>query len=164
MKKVVIGIGVPGSGKTTLLKAFAHNNKYIYICPDDIRAELTGDASNQTKNDEVWKEAYLRTEKELCAGNSVVFDATTADFEQRKHLLGFVRLKGAEKIQGIYVNVSLETAKERNMQRERKVPESVIEQMYKALTNFPPRVSDGFDSILLVDGNRDKAEVGLNLE
>lgn len=50
MSKVIVGIGLPGSGKTTALKPFADKNSYIYICPDDIRAELTGNPADQSKN------------------------------------------------------------------------------------------------------------------
>jgi dephospho-CoA kinase len=46
MAKIIIGIGVPGSGKTTALKPFAERNTYTYISPDDIRAELTGNAAD----------------------------------------------------------------------------------------------------------------------
>ncbi len=92
---------MPGSGKTTVLKRFADENEYTYICPDDIRQELTGSASDQSKNREVWVEAYKRTEEELLKGKSVVFDATFTNPEQRKDFLSFVRQKGAEKIQGV---------------------------------------------------------------
>ena len=42
MKKLIMGIGIPGSEKTTVLKTFAEKYNYSYICPDDIRLELTG--------------------------------------------------------------------------------------------------------------------------
>jgi predicted kinase len=139
MKKVILGIGVPGSGKTTVLKRFAEENEYTYICPDDIRKELAGDAADQSKNREVWIEAYKRTEQELLEGKSVVFDATFANPDQRKDFLHFARQKGAEKIQGVYVDVDLEIAKERNSQRERIVPEHAIQRMHKNLEDFPQK-------------------------
>ncbi len=161
MKKVIVGIGIPGSGKTTFLKEFSANNGYSYICPDDIREELTGNVSDQSKNAEVWQEAYKRTERELSQGNSVVFDATFANLGQRKDFLSFARLKGAEKIQGVCIEVGLEIAKERNQLRERKVPEAVLERMHRSLTEFPPEISDGFDSIFTLDGEQRLIELTL---
>ena len=38
----------------------------------------------------------------------------------------------------------IETCKLRNQNRQRQVPESVIEQMEKAIANFPPTTSEGF--------------------
>ncbi len=164
MKKVILGIGVPGSGKTTLLKRFADENEYAYICPDDIRQELTGSASDQSKNREVWVEAYKRTEEGLLGGKSIVFDATFANPEQRKDFLSFVRQKGAEKIKRVYVDGDLEIAKERNSQRERVVPEHAIQRMHKSLQDFPPEVSDGFDTIFTLDSEQNLLDAEMKRE
>lgn len=53
MKKVIIGVGVPALGKTTVLKPFAEKGGYVYISSDKIRAVLTGDPADQSKNKEV---------------------------------------------------------------------------------------------------------------
>jgi predicted kinase len=65
MKKLILGIGIPGSGKTTVLKKLANDYNYSYICPDDIRFELTLDMSDQSRNKEVWRESYHRLEQDL---------------------------------------------------------------------------------------------------
>lgn len=162
MKKVIVGIGIPGSGKTTILKDFAGRNAYAYVCPDDIRAELTGNASDQSKNREVWENAYQKTAEYLKDGSTVVFDATFTHPEQRKEFLTFVREQGAEKVQGIFVDVGLKIAKERNKDRERHVPEYVLERMDSSLENFPPELTDGFDSIFTVDSEHKLTEVTHN--
>ncbi len=79
-----MGIGIPGSGKTTIIKAFADRNNYTYICPDDIRTELTGDPRDQTKNKEVWETARQRVSEAIHQGKTVVVDATFAHAEQRR--------------------------------------------------------------------------------
>lgn len=151
MKKVIVGIGIPGSGKTTLLKDFALKYNYSYICPDDIRFELTGNASDQSKNNEVWQKAYKKLEGEIRNGNVVVFDATMANLKDRKNFLSKARFFGAEKVQGVFVDVPIEIAKSRNESRERVVPDFVLNRMNDSLENFPPDIHEGFDSIFTFD-------------
>lgn len=53
MNKVIITVGCSGSGKTT----FCNKNysSYEHICMDDIRKLLTGNISDQSRNEEVYK-------------------------------------------------------------------------------------------------------------
>jgi predicted kinase len=153
MGKLIVGMGIPGSGKTTILKKLAAEHSYSYICPDDIREELTGNASDQSQNTEVWNKARLRLQAFLKQDLTVVFDATFSDSEERKEFIAFARENGAKNIQGIHVSAPLKTAKERNQSRERKVPEEVLEQMESKLQNSPPKIEDGFDSLVLLDEN-----------
>jgi predicted kinase len=151
MAKVIVGIGMAGVGKTTVLKTFAEKNGYAYICPDDIRAEVTGNAMDQSRNKEIWDEVRARTAHYLQDGQTVVVDATFTTLDQRIHFLDFVREHGAEKIQGIFVDAPAEIAKERNASRERRIPEYAIDRMAKNLKEHPPKIEDGFDSIFTVD-------------
>jgi len=153
MKKLIIGIGIPGSGKTTILKNFAEKNNYAYVCPDDIRQEISGDVYDRSKNKEVWIEAKKRAAKEFNNGNVVVFDATFANSKERKEFLSSARDNGADKIEGIFVDIPIEIAKERNMNRERNVPELDIDRMNKNIQKFPPEIADGFDALFTLDGD-----------
>lgn len=155
MKKVILGIGIPGSGKSTILKQFAEKNSYTYICPDDIRKELTGSEVDQSKNQEVWSETYKRSSESLGKGETIVLDATFTNPSQRKNFIAFVRDNGAEKIQGIFVDTPFEVAMERNSLRERKVPSHVIERMKDELNKFPPEIEDDFDSLFTLDENQE---------
>lgn len=159
-----MGIGIPGSGKTTVLKTFADKNSYIYICPDDIRQELTGNAADQSKNREVWAEAYKRLGEKLEQGQTVVFDATFVNPEQRKQFIDFARAHGAEKIQGVHLDVNLEIAKERNSERERQVPEYVLDKMDSSLREAPPQVEDGFDLVVSLDEEQKMIDAEMNRE
>lgn len=152
--KALIGIGIPGSGKTTTLKKFAEKNDYIYICPDDIRAELSGDPSDQTKNKEVWELTYKRAEAAIKNGSTIVVDATFANPGQRKSFIEFLRNLGVSKIQGLYVDTPLEVAKERNQRRDRKVPDFVLDRMHASITQNPPALADGLDSLIILDENQ----------
>lgn len=155
MSKVIMGIGIPGSGKTTLLKAFAEKYNYIYICPDDIRAELAGDAADQSKDKEVWEKTYERVSQVIDTNISAVVDATFANEVYRQKFLDFIKEKGVSKIEGVYVNTPLEIAKERNAQRERQVPEEIIDMMSESITEHPPEMEEGFDALFVLDENQE---------
>lgn len=161
MAKAIIGIGIPGSGKTTVLKKFAEKNSYTYISLDEIRKELTGDESDQTKNAEVWREVYKKSADFLCDGQTVVIDATFAKDFERKAFIKFIRESGAEKIQGIFMDTPIEIAQHRNKLRDRTVPHYAMERMSKNIKNFPPEIGEGFDSLFALNENAEliKAEV-----
>lgn len=158
MTKLIMGIGLPGSGKTTVLKEFAEKYGYAYICPDDIRLELTGNAMDQSMNREVWQKTYELTKSNLEAGKSSVVDATFTNEGQRQEFLDFAKANGAEKIHGIYLNIDLEVAKERNNSRDRVVPEFVLERMQKGLDDSNPNLKEGFDGIFKLNEYQELTE------
>lgn len=159
-----MGVGVPGSGKTTVLKEFSSRYGYSYISPDDIRLEITGNAADQTKNSEVWDEAYVRTKNELQSGKTVVFDATFVNPKQRRDFINFAKENGAEKVQGVFLDIPIEIAKERNENRERIVPEYAMDRMNESLRKFPPQIEDGFDGLFSLNEMGDLTDAEINYE
>lgn len=155
MAKVVVGIGIPGSGKSTALRAFAEKHGYTYICPDDIRAEISGDAADQSRNKEVWELAYKRTQDSLREGKDVVFDSTQTVGRYRSELIQKLREWGADKVAGLFSDTELSIAKERNASRERKVPDEVLERMQAGLDASRPDTKDGFDAVFTLDENQE---------
>lgn len=152
MKKVIFGIGIVGAGKTTTLKKIAGKYGYEYICPDDIREELTGNAADQSRNEEVWTIACDRMRISLSnKDTNVVFDATQTIPMVRRDFIKRARDYGAEKIQALLFSVPFETASERNMSRDRVVPQEVVEGMYAQLMETPPSINEGIDSIFKID-------------
>lgn len=164
MVKIIMGIGIPGSGKTTALKPFAEKNSYIYISPDDIRAELTGNASDQSKNKEVWEEAHRRVVDSLEKEETVVFDATFAKDFERKNFIQFAREHGAEKVQGVFAAVPFEVANDRNKERDKMVPEYAIKRMHNMLKQNPPVIEDGFDGIFYINESQDLERAEMKTE
>lgn len=162
MGKLIMGIGLPGSGKTTALKPFAEKNSYVYLCPDDIRTELTGNPADQSKNKEVWAEAYRRVADALEKGETVVFDATFARDSERKNFIEFARQHKVDKIQGVVAEVDFEISNERNLSRERVVPEHAMQRIRAMLESAPPEIADGFDSLFYIDEFQElkRAEIG----
>jgi predicted kinase len=87
MAKLVVSVGISGAGKTTFGNKLENTT---IICPDDIRKELTGDISDQSRNVEVWRIAYDRLRKSLENGEDVYFSATTLTSKSLKTLLDTV--------------------------------------------------------------------------
>lgn len=82
--KAIIPIGISGSGKSRLYKT--EYSDIVKICPDDIRLELTGDISDQSKNKEVFKIVDDRIAE--CVSNNTDFylDATNLNTNYREKL------------------------------------------------------------------------------
>lgn len=109
-KQLFIPISISGSGKSyyfrnTFSKQFpnviANLSKIgatlqdIIVCPDDIRKELTGIISDQTKNPQVWALAASRTKDNLKNFGVSILDATNTDGKNRN---AFISGLGTENI------------------------------------------------------------------
>ena len=151
MSIAIIAIGIPGSGKTTVLKPLAERYGLTYINRDDIREEMLGDARDQSQNKAVWEEANRRTVASLAHSTSVVLDATFVESWKRKDMISFLHEAGASPIVGVFADVPLEVAKERNQGRDRVVPDDVLEWMHKKIQSEPPSLEEGFDALIGLD-------------
>lgn len=147
---VVMPVGVPGSGKSTAMIALAESLSIVRVCPDDIRERLTGDASDQTKNKEVWQTTHQEVGESLESGLAVIVDATHVNREQRIEAVEMYKGFGATAAIAVVFDIDASTAKRRNANRDRVVPEHVIDRMHKSFIRHPVTCSEGFDKVLLV--------------
>lgn len=136
-------VGLPGSGKSTKAKELGG----IICSSDEIRKELFGDENHVCTNQEnakVFEEMFKRTKANLLAGNNVVYDATNLSKKRRIGLLK--QLNGVDCCKHcILMATDYEMCLQRNKDRDRSVPETVIQEMYQ---NFaPPHKSEGWDYI-----------------
>lgn len=83
MQTLLITVGASGSGKTTFRKTL---EGYKCVSPDDIRKEVTGNISDQSKNNDVWIKAYERLRTYLECGYNVIFDSTACNVFTIKNL------------------------------------------------------------------------------
>lgn len=148
MGTAILGIGLPASGKTTYLYGLAVKYGAVYVCPDDIRASLSGDAGNQTVNQNAWEQAYYAIGHGLYNGHDVVVDATNARPEDRQRLIQHCMSHIGTTIIGIWFVTPYDTCMERNISRDRTVPEHAMLRMHKMLCDQPPNKDEGFDILL----------------
>jgi len=96
------------------LKKITDSNT-IVISPDNIRKELTGNISDQSKNAEIWAMTYERVASALNDNKNVILDATNVKSTDRKRLMGYLNAHVIKPFQCFakYLNVDPEIAKQR---------------------------------------------------
>ena len=159
MASLVLMMGVPGSGKTTYAKKMMGDYD-IYVSRDEIRFGLVKeDEPYFSKEDEVLQ-TFIRTINDALpiAQRYVIADATHLNMGSRAKILKNLHNK-PDSIYVVYVAVSLQTALERNAQREGRalVPESSIKNMYKSISL--PRKEEGIDMTLWLNEDGTTKEV-----
>jgi predicted kinase len=142
-------IGPPGSGKSTLAQYLSELlTNCLIICTDDIRQELYGDPSIQGHWPDIETRVFERITHALQKGLTIIYDATNARRSWRLDLLQ--KLPETNWI-GWHLTTPLDVCKQRNQQRSRQVPDSVVEAMAQALKTFPPVPAEGFLDVLTLD-------------
>jgi predicted kinase len=95
---LIIPIGVSGSGKSYIGEFLKKDFDFNIICPDDIRKEITGNISDQSKNNEVFQITNNRIIKLLGEGKNVFFSATNVNCVKLRNFIDFVNSKVTVKI------------------------------------------------------------------
>lgn len=144
---LIMLVGPPGSGKTTIASELESRGGYTVISPDEIRVEITGDASNQSKNEQVFVKVHQRIAEAINNGEIVVYDATNCRPIYRSKILRRTKHITANCI-CVVCTASLQECLANNANRNRTVPDNVIERMYLSLRNNPPTIFEGFDLIV----------------
>ena len=132
--RIIVPIGISGSGKSTLYKKIYSN--YELVCPDQIRLELTGDISDQTKNGQVFKIVDQMVDDCIKNDRSFFYDATNVNSKYRKEFVK--KVKKFTNVEVIYV--FLESNIEKSYKRiqndltngivRSNVPEDVLKRQY----------------------------------
>jgi len=131
MKTVYIMSAISGSGKSTLAKTLFPNA--IYLNADSIREELCGDASDQSKNREVFEILYKRLNHFCELGvEQIVVDNTSLTEQDRGKIIYYIdnQPNFTYNIVLISIKPNLEQALLWNSKRDRKVPDYVIEKQF----------------------------------
>lgn len=141
-------IGCPSSGKSNLARQIQQENpQYQIISTDQIRAELFGDETIQGNWSQVEAQLYATIDQALEAGVPIIYDATNAKRVWRMGLLQKLRQYPEVDWMGWYLKTPLETCLQWNQQRDRQVPEAVIQRMSHWLKQFPPDDGEGFTAL-----------------
>lgn len=129
--KFIMMVGLPASGKSTYAKKLAKEYDANIHSSDAIREELSGDINNQNINELVFKTLHNRIKEDLKNGRSCIYDATNISYKRRMVFLEELKNIPCEKICEL-IATPYEECLKRNAERERKVPEYVIERMYRS--------------------------------
>lgn len=135
-------VGLPGSGKSTWAKSM-ECEETIWLSSDRLREELYNDINDMDHNVEIFEEMRRRTKKYLKNGLNVIYDATNITSRKRKDFLGQLS-KDVTKV-CVYFPTDIDICLGRNSKRERKVPNEVINKMYKSLQI--PMMHEGWDFV-----------------
>ena len=146
MTEFIMFVGLPASGKSTYAEKLKEKEYRIHSS-DSIREELTGDANTQDKNIDVFATLHERIKNDLGNRISCVYDATNMSMKRRKAFLDEIKKYDCRKKCVLFV-IPVEVCKERNANRERKVPDEVFDKMIKQF-NVPMRY-EGWDEIEVV--------------
>lgn len=147
LPKFIMLCGIPGSGKSTYCEKYKSNKDYVIVSSDSVREEL-GDVNDQSKNTEVFEIVHNKIKETLKNGYNVIQDCTNLSRRRRIHFINN-ELKNipCEKICVLFAT-PIEICKRNNANRERKVPEEVIERMVR---NYDvPCMQEGWDDIQIV--------------
>ena len=139
-------VGLPGSGKSFTAESIPNA---VVHSSDAIRAEVLGDENDQTQQDLVFQTLHKRVLQD------VVYDATNINYKRRIRFLDRVRALHKHDLRTVclFMATPYEVCLERNNNRERSVPESVIQKMYFKFD--VPMLAEGWDEIRIV-GDEDR--------
>ena len=127
-------VGLSGSGKSTVAGQLHKiiektGNKIAVLSSDELRHELLGDASEQSKNGLIFDVMHKRTLENLNKGVSVIYDATNLNLKDRKGILEAIKNANIDCYKVAYIiSTPLALCVVNNLNRDRVVPLEVIKK------------------------------------
>lgn len=153
IQNVYIMVGIPGSGKSTWVKQHLNKEFELAFSSDMYREKLCGNASDQTKNKQVFCTLYQDMKDALMEGKSICFDATNVTLKDRAKFVNLCREVNKEiRIHAVYLSINKADAVVRDKKRARVVGEEVIDKFIKRLVE--PKLDEGFSSITQIYNSR----------
>ena len=143
----VMMVGLPGSGKSTHAEELSKRLDAVIHSSDALREELTGDINNQNNNELVFQTLHKRIKEDLINGKNCIYDACQVKRKDRMSFLQQLNKIPCRKI-CVLMATKYEYCVDRCQTRDRKVPEFVVERMYKKFD--PPYWYEGWDDINIV--------------
>ncbi|NJM28129.1 MAG: AAA family ATPase [Pseudanabaena sp. RU_4_16] len=161
MPAAILLIGVPGSGKSKLAMEMLRSQRTgtpastQLISPDLIRQKLYGSASIQGAWGQIWAEVQQEFTNAAASKHSIIYDATNYKREYRQEVIALARQHGFEPVTGLWLDVPLWLCLIRNQHRDRPVPDEIVIEMHTCLSRTPPHLSEGFDSLMFKQENKE---------
>ncbi len=123
------------------------------VSTDQIRQQLYGDPSTQGSWPEIEREVLAQIKASLSHGIPVVYDATNAVRSRRLDMRQMLRLITPDPWIWIawHLITPLQICQQWNQQRDRQVPNGILEQMHQSLMAEPPTPAEGWGAVISVD-------------
>lgn len=143
---IVMPIGISGSGKSRLYNI--SYSDYEKVCPDDIRYELTGNISDQSRNKDVFRIVEKRIDECVKNGDNVFYDATNVCKNIRKKFID--KIKKYDNVYIIYcvfpanIEVSYERIKN-DLQKGVNRSKVSLDVLKKQFDMYKHSIDVGFD-------------------
>ncbi len=142
--RIILLVGLPGSGKSTYLERIGATA----LSSDAVRGLLADDPTDQSIHGRVFATLRYLLRQRLAIGRSVTYlDATHLTLRERRPYIRLAELYDST-IEAIFFDVPLEVCLERNLRRDRMVPEEAVRKMAAKLA--PPSVEEGFAKVTVV--------------
>lgn len=152
-------VGLPASAKSTWAESKQNELDFTIHSSDKLREELYGDVNDTKHNEDLFVELHKRVKSDLNANKNVCYDATSLSSKRRISFLKELKHINCRKVCVLFCT-PYELCLKRNSERERVVPEYVMQKMYK---NFQiPFMEEGWDEIRLVYDLDDIAKYQFN--
>lgn len=135
--ELLVLVGVPGSGKSTFANQLVKSNdSYVKISRDDIRMMLKDSYMVSEELEHVVSDVQdADIEAALAKGLNVVLDNTHCKIKYIKELANKYGKICRINLKIVGAELSLKDIKRQNLQRDKAVPEQVIDRMYKGFTS-----------------------------
>lgn len=148
-------IGIPGSGKTHVAEKKSKELGVPVLSSDRLRQELTGNAGDVEtySHEEIFKRLRAEADARIENEEGFIWDATGIDARFRREEIERFKKKGA-RVVGLVMVTPKEICKERNINRERIVPEDIIEKMDEQSRSIEHAINteyDLFDEVRIID-------------
>lgn len=137
-------VGLPGSGKSTYAKMIAEKSNAVIYSSDAIREELYGSEEIQGDGQLVFNTIHTRIKSDLRSGNNAIYDACNISYKKRMSFLQELKNIPCNKV-CIFIATPYSECVKNNKNRERYVPVSAIDRMYKHFD--VPYEYEGWDEI-----------------
>jgi predicted kinase len=149
MKTLYITVGPPACGKSTFVKSYINvfKQKDAYLSSDELRAKFGKDESDQTVTPQVFSHIKQKISEVLSDREDgyLIIDATSINRKNRKEYIELAKKNKARIVAWVFER-NRNILVERNKNRDRVVPEWVIDKM---LTQYErPTTDEGFDEVI----------------
>ena len=139
--------GAPGSGKSHIAKKlYGH---LPILDPDNF---IDGEWSREKAND-AWDIIHDKIANYTSINLEFVVDSSQRHMVSRRYLTQYIRqVAPSYEVICVCVKTSLPTCHKRNMERDRMIPEKVLDGYWTDIYEYGPTRNDGFDWVVVVDG------------